>query len=202
MPIRRDENEDLQGLRETIEQLVRGGYTPGDEIAGEAVEITEFEGDEARAEELVVEAVQQLKTEQARWPSTTDYDRLRAAFADLESQGVVCRENFSCCGTCGSAEIGEEMEEAEARGNTVIGYAFFHMQDTERAVEGGGLFFNYGAIGAGKAAAEVVGRLIAHAMKQQGLLTTWNGSVSTRVQVALDWKRRWPEETAGEARVH
>ena len=54
--------------------------------------------------------------EAAGWPALTDHDRLEQAFAALETQGVVCRQNFTCCGTCGVAEIGDDREIEEIDG--------------------------------------------------------------------------------------
>src|SRR5262245_42543369 len=62
--------------------------------------------DEARAgqlvETLVREEIQAHLAAQADWPEVTDYDRLVDAFAELDSVGIVAREHFSCCGSCGA----------------------------------------------------------------------------------------------------
>lgn len=51
----------------------------------------------------------------------------------------MARQNFTCCQTCGLAEIDDEIEVVRAEGRPVRGYAFFHQQDTAGAVEGGSL---------------------------------------------------------------
>ena len=96
------------------------------------------------------------------------------------------------CTNCGSAEIWEEMEEAARTGIKVRGYAFYHMQDTDRAAEGGGIYLAYGAITEGSehallVAHEIVATLIRHKLK-----TDWDGTFENRIGVALDWKRRIP----------
>ena len=70
------------------------------------------------------------------------------------------------------------------------GYAFYHMQDTERATEGGSLYLNYGACEEGEAAALQVARDIVTRLEAHGLRTDWDGSWDQRIGVALDWKRR------------
>ena len=129
---------------------------------------------------------------QTAWPDLTDCDRLDEAFADLESRGVICRQDFSCCSNCGESEIGAEMGDAENAGVAVRGYAFYHMQDTERAVDGGGLYLKYGAVEPGDEAGVAIGREIDAALKAHGLRTEWNGQLSDCVRVFLDWKRRRP----------
>lgn len=79
------------------------------------------------------------------------------------------------------------MDAAQAEGNDVKGYVFYHMQDTENAVEGNGVFFNYGATDGRMA--EDTARMLVEALKEAGLAPEWNGSVNTRVFVPLDWKR-------------
>jgi hypothetical protein len=142
------------------------------------------------AQRMVREILEEQLREQASWPQPTDCDRLDTAFAALEQVGIVCRQHFSCCGTCGSGEIWDEMEAARAGGRDVRGYAFYHVQDTESAVEGGGLYLNYGAVAEGEDAALVLAHEIVALLEQHGLHTHWNGEWSRRVGVALDWKRR------------
>src|SRR5438270_300390 len=84
-------------------------------------------------------------------------------FADLESAGIVCRQNFTCCGNCGGAEIGDEIEQQRELGREICGYTFFHWQDTERAVEGNGLYLSYGSILHGEKAALAAGHQVAAA---------------------------------------
>ena len=141
---------------------------------------------------------------EASWPQFTHCDRLDAAFAALERKGIVARQNFSCCGTCGSTEIWDEMDGARDAGMPVRGYAFYHMQDTERAVDGDGLYLNYGAVEDGEAAALAIGRAIVEGIEAHGLRTDWNGKWSQRIGVSLDWKRRRgvaPVSTSGHPRA-
>jgi len=128
--------------------------------------------------------------EQKTWPAVTDCDRLDAAFAQLEKARIVCRHDFTCCGTCGAAEIWDEIENTRKAGRNPRGYAFYHQQDTESAVEGHGLYFNYGATEKGREAALRIGNEIAKALRSQGLQVDWDGTLEKRIKVNLDWKRR------------
>lgn len=128
--------------------------------------------------------------DQETWPQTTDCDRLDSAFESLECAGILTRQDFSCCGTCGAFEIQDEMDKVVKSGKNVRGYAFYHMQDTESAVEGGGLYLNYGALQDGEAAAVEIGKEIAAILKQRGLEVFWDETWEKRIGVKMDWKRR------------
>ena len=133
-------------LKEYLSNFLRTGfYTPqyALQIALEVVE--EFDGTDEEAQQCLDEQLALVQQEQASWPAVTDCHRLDAAFAQLEQQGVVARQNFTCCGTCGSTEIWDEMKDPKYANQQLKGYVFYHSQDTERAAEGGGVFFNYGA---------------------------------------------------------
>ncbi len=186
--------EALQELRGYIQRDVAAGFRPEDEIATSAVEILadDYDADALtpHAAKMTRELIATHKQEQASWPQTTDCDRLDSAFAALERAGIVCRQDFSCCGTCGAGEIQDEMDKVAKSGTRVRGYAFYHMQDTESAVEGGGLYLNYGAVQDGDAAAVGIGKEIAASLKQQGLQVDWDETWAKRIGVRLDWKRR------------
>jgi len=187
-------DEALHELRDYIQRDVAAGFRPEGEIAASAVEIL---ADDYDADTLMPHAVRMTseliavhKQDQASWPRTTDCDRLDMAFAALERAGVVSRQDFSCCGNCGVGEIQDEMGKVGKTGTRVRGYAFYHMQDTESAVEGGGLYLNYGAVEDGEAAAVEIGKEIAASLKQQGLQVDWDESWAKRIGVKVDWKRR------------
>ncbi|MCO8269836.1 hypothetical protein M1L60_04425 [Actinoplanes sp. TRM 88003] len=122
--------------------------------------------------------------EQASWPSRTDNDRLTDAFRALDTAGIVARQDFACCQNCGVAEIGDEVRpELPARG-----YVFYHHQDAERAVEGGGVYLCYGSFEGAPAA--TVGEEVAVALRAEGLSVNWGGSAGQRIHVPLRWARR------------
>lgn len=184
----------VEALRELVRRDVAGGFFDDDAILTNANDVFE---EELPRPQLRVEASAALRAALAEhraaergWDENTDCDRLDAAFAALEEDGIVARQNFTCCGTCGATEIWDEIEAARDEGESVQGYAFFHMQDTESAVEGHGLYLNYGACEEGEAAAIAIGHRIVAALEAQGLATTWDGQLEQRIAVALEWKKR------------
>lgn len=193
-PVVADETETLAWLRSQIERDVAAGFYDEDEILRSAAASFEDELDakllRSHAQQYLREALARHNAEQREWPEHTDCDRLDAAFDALESDGVIARQHFSCCGTCGSSEIWDEVAAAAEAGMPARGYAFYHMQDTEAATECGGLYLNYGACEDGEAAALAIAREIVARIEEHGLKTDWDGRWETRIGVEIDWKRR------------
>jgi hypothetical protein len=194
--LKADERDDLKMWARIH---VRGGYEEADEIEEILFELTEdFETPMSERDRRIevrnalIGAAQALVDEQDSWPVLTDYDRLELAMDTLEDNGVVARANFTCCGNCGAAEIGAEIEDYEALGQVARGYVFFHQQDTESAVEGHGLYFSYGAAHSEHDAAHIaIAQELFDLLVAVGLKPHWDGKIDHRVGVVLDWKRRW-----------
>jgi hypothetical protein len=180
---------------------VRGGYEPLEEIEEILLDYAQdFRSpltDRDRQIEVrnaLIHAVSALIQDQENWPVLTDFDRLQLAFDMLEDEDIVARQHFTCCGTCGAAEIGIEMDEfQELSGREAKGYVFFHQQDTEGAVESGSLYISYGAADATASAEEnvAIGQRMFEILQSVGLKPVWDGKINHRVGLAIDWKRRW-----------
>jgi hypothetical protein len=191
-----EEDIDPNDVRVYADQIVRTGFYDRTDAIDAVVAYFEEEMEASPLKRLanseVDKAIRALREAEAAWPPLTDCDRLDLAFEKLEDAGIVARQHFTCCGTCGVAEMGAEVSEAEARGLKVRGYVFFHQQDTDSAVEGHGLYLNYGAIEDGEPKALAVGREIVAAIESCGLKTNWDGSWDKRIGVTLEWRKRFP----------
>lgn len=187
-------DEKIDWLRDSIRRDVATGFYDEDAILVQAVASFEEEFDppllRREAQRLLREALAEHREAQRDWPERTDCDRLDDAFAALEARGVVSRQHFACCGTCGANEIWDEIDAVHKAGRPTRGYAFYHVQDTESAAEGGGLYLNYGACEEGEDAALAVAKDIVTHLEAHGLRTEWDGSWGQRIAVSLDWKRR------------
>jgi hypothetical protein len=148
----------------------------------------------AAAEGAVASAIREHLAEESFWPRVTDFDRLSAAFDALEASGIVARHNWTCCQNCGFAEIGDELDQARERGLDVRGFTFYHMQDTESAVEGHGLCLAYSSVESDEESVRV-GHEIVEQLRHYGLRPEWSGELSKRITVPMDWKKRWVGET-------
>jgi hypothetical protein len=163
--------------------MIATGFRDQDEVVEAVHESFEDELSEEEAEELVDRLWQARLAEEADWPAETAADRLLAAFSALDGEGIVARADFTCCNTCGTTEIGAEVD-GPARG-----YVFFHNQDTERAAEGGGLYLSYGTFD-GTDPVPVAETVVA-ALRAADLPAEWDGDVRARILVSpLEWQLR------------
>ncbi|HVZ94008.1 MAG TPA: hypothetical protein VG797_05820 [Phycisphaerales bacterium] len=187
-----------QDIMEYVETAVRAGYESDRDIASAACSnYVELSIDqrifESWIQSLVKESVARIRAESRTWPAMTDCDRLDAAFAELERDGYIARQNYSCCQTCGIAEICQEAEDLTAQGRSVVGYVFFHEQDTENAVDGIGLCLAFGSDSNDPETDRRVAQHIIFVLDRHGLQTSWPGTIDKRIVVEIDWKRRRPE---------
>ncbi|SDK04414.1 DUF6891 domain-containing protein [Streptomyces indicus] len=182
-----------EDIREKVEERVRGllvqGYL-GRAALAEAAEEWLVDEDErpvsqAQARRLADRLWVERVHEQAAWQGTTDPERLAAAFTALDGSGITAKENFTCCRSCGMAEIWAAGAE-DARG-----FVFFHQQGTEAAAEHGDLALYYGGFECTPEYTASVGREVVAALEAAGLSPRWTGSPDEAIHVQdLDWRRR------------
>ncbi len=183
----------LANLKRSVAAQVAEGFSEWDEIAvgfSENPDEEEFgELDDALIERLVFQAVRAHHVKQAKWATPTDCDKLDAAFKTLERKGIVARQHFTCCSNCGHYEIQDEIKAARKK-RKVIGYAFYHMQDTQSAVDGGGIYIKYDATENDEVKKRLIGQKITDALSSSGLKADWNGDPNTAVFVKVKWRKR------------
>ena len=139
---------------------------------------------------IVAEVADAHRIEEAGWDKPTDCDRIDEAFATLEQQAIVARQNFACCNNCGFAEIWDEVDAVEF---PVEGYVFFHFQATERALDRGELLLAYGTLDEGNEALLHVGRMIVNTLTRAGLKAVWAENDRSPIIISdLVWKKRRP----------
>ncbi|QNP65865.1 DUF6891 domain-containing protein [Streptomyces genisteinicus] len=182
-------DEDREVLEKRVREVLTAGYADRAQLAETAEDylvtadrrpLTRLQA-EAFADRLWLERV----AEQEAWHGETDPERITRAFTALEAAGITAREHFTCCRTCGDAEIGEET----APGSR--GFVYFHTQSTESAAAGRGLALLYGAFGDAEGATAAVGREVVAALDAVGLRTEWDGDPRAVISVTpLEWRRR------------
>lgn len=134
-----------------------------------------------------------------------DYrSRTHTAFEELNANGVIARADFSCCGTCASAEIGDERDDSRHWS----GFVYFHSQDTDRLIEDGATYIGYGAFEPAGFDEDAYNRLSDQAkqdlyfgdvvrmldeivfpiVRRHGIEPEWNRDLGTRVLLTnADW---------------
>lgn len=205
---------------EVLEQVrieVLPGFTPRAEVAERVRDYFEgYAGPTGLAEvEPLVEAVwSQRLAEESSWTEAGDYDKVQAAFEELEGRGFVARMNFTCCQTCGHAEIEDERRGGEHS------YVFFHAQDTQHLTQDDTeLYLAFGCfdthpmldldlrraarepdgevrpgVAAGWEAVEIqVGSEITDSLRRQGLAVGWDQTPARRPSVQIGkWQKPLP----------
>ncbi|MET9627135.1 hypothetical protein ABZX92_06700 [Lentzea sp. NPDC006480] len=187
-PLDLDEDE-LEELEERVREVLNGGYADRAELAELAEEYL-VSGDHrpvspeqarALADRLWLERL----AEQATWQGKTDPERLTEAFESLDKAGITARENFTCCRSCGQAEIGGESAPG-ARG-----FVYFHEQSTDSAASGHGLMLHYGGFDGTEEVTTAIGDEVVAALEAAGLRTEWDRNPGRAINVTpLDWRRR------------
>lgn len=184
-----------QTLDDHIRLQVKVGYDSRDEIIAAAVDMFDEDFDDKQelrrlATRLTDSALAAHYTEQRTWACETDCDKLDEAFAELDRLGIVARQNFACCQTCGHTEIDYEI------GKTVVhrrvhGYVFFHGQDSEHVANNDSLYLAYGSVSCNDDDSVAVGHEIVAVLKKHGLVVEWNGLIQKRIRIKdIRWQRR------------
>jgi hypothetical protein len=187
--------EDRETLEAFCRRLVYAGYETPEQMLASAVGYLEGLATPAQvrraARPLLARLLAEHAREQASWPAVTDCDRLDRAFAELERAGILARQDFSCCRTCGAHDLRRELVERRKEGLPSRGFVFFHVQGTERVVETGELLLEVGEADR-REKAEQVSHLVVDALQRHGLRAVWGGDWHEPPIVRLDWKRRRP----------
>lgn len=181
-------------LVEFIKQRVREGFEPPHKIIENAQHWAyEKHGRNdllIEIKRLTAESLADHQAEQAGWGPTTECDRLDLAFAALNSQGILARQDFSCCNNCGFTEIWDEVEEEEKE-RPVGGYVFYHLQCTEYAIKTGQLLMAYGCLEEDQDAFLAVANKIVAELREAGLNASWGGTNEHPIVVdGITWRRR------------
>src|SRR6185437_11794022 len=136
--------------------------------------------------------------EYARFEDTVaeNKEKLNQAFKFLRKNGMIARQNFTCCQSCGGYAIGTYMEGQLDKGKSQLGYVFYHHQDAEALKSDGyrsdgNLYLAYGDGSTNKypnnvpKSSEEIGKMIFLALTQAGLVVEWNGDSDTRILVKM-----------------
>lgn len=175
-------------VREFARACVRSGLLTDESLREEVAqaisgELPSVPDPRALAESWVAASLAELQADQAGWPDVTDHDRLRAAFADLESVGVVVLQGVEDHWVAKDA-----LDERAATGSVPRGIAWFTPPDVWHAVDEGMLEVNlwHGST-ANAAPGDALLDDVLSVLAGHGLAAHFDEG---RIEVAAHWQRR------------
>jgi hypothetical protein len=143
----------------------------------------------AALRDAIERAFAEREREMESWPERTDHDRLRAAFAALDEQGIVALESPGLTQDDSisiAADLAIVRDELGTAGGH--GYCFFTWNDMARAIDGEGLSLAYGTF---EEDGQEVGAAVLKACRDAGLKAEWGGSPASFVEMPqFRWQRR------------
>jgi hypothetical protein len=177
-----------------IDAQVRGGFEDRERIIEIFCEEMYSPGelDAAEVEEAVDEAIARHEAAKLNWPELTDCDRLDEAFDKINRRGIIGLQNAGYTQSDGYDDFREAYHNASDSA-AILGYCFYHGQDLERAVAGGGLYLAFGPVDGQleQTKGPEVGRIIVEELHRAGFEAAWDGSFDHRIHIPrFDWKKR------------
>ena len=174
-----------QHVREFTRSAVRSGLLGEQELYDEVLlavtsELPDVSDPDVLARRWIAEFRDELRSDAASWPATTDYDRLQAAFAQLEAAGIVVLQG--CEDHWAAKAVLDERRDALPRG-----IAWFTPPDVWHAIDEGMLEVNvWHASTANVAPGDALLDEVVCALEAQGLSAHFDEG---RIEVGARWQR-------------
>lgn len=186
-------NETDQYILDTIRKKVWSGFYTAEEVDEVIDDILEDDAHEKFLRAAVAPEFDKKREAEREWPEVTDCDRLDAAFEALEKRQILCLHNAGYTMSDGHEDAFEALSSQSGRG--YIGYCFYHGQDLERAVDGGGLMIAFDHVDGDVAGKLGIGIALKEELERVGFKLDWDGTEDKRINIPnIDWKRRYKSE--------
>jgi len=99
-------------------------------------------------------------------------------FKNLRKKGILARQNFSCCGSCGSYELFNYIKDTDK-----IGYVFWHHQENKSFKKHGEVFLHFSSKSDDDAETIKIGKTIVEEIIKLNLPYEWNESASECIHI-------------------
>jgi len=104
-------------------------------------------------------------------------EQLNEFFSNLKDRSISVKEDFTCCKTCGAAEI------LSFQRNSDMGYCFYHNQSTEEAAKTGELYLYWGAYSEEEIDEIIIANAIVDEAQACKIDVKWNGFASDAIHL-------------------
>jgi hypothetical protein len=186
-------NETDQYILDTIRKAVWSGFYTPEEIDNIIDDILEEDAHEDYLRATVAPEFEKKREAETNWPGETDCDRLEQAFSALDKRNILCLHNAGYTISEGHQEVFEVL--SDSPGHSYIGYCFYHGQDLERAVDGGGLMIAFDHIEGDVPDKIKIGVALKEELEKVGFKLDWDGTTEKRINIPeIEWKRRYKNE--------
>jgi hypothetical protein len=128
---------------------------------------------EEDSRDMVNRYIHDFRRDLKRYTGADNHSDITKAFKELRKKGWVARMNFTCCGSCGCAEL-----ESKYGLKDDDKFVFFHQQGFDHLKEYGKVHLVWGGT------VEDGGELV-DILDKFGLFPVWNGSVDRTVRIHL-----------------
>lgn len=115
--------------------------------------------------------------------------KLNRAFAAMQAAGLIAVQEFCDCQSCGLRAMTEIAEQEIEEGNSVKGYVFYHVQDSEYGKKVGDDFYlTYGKFETDEDEISAipdtdVATLVVAICQEHGVKVEWDGNIDHRILV-------------------
>lgn len=117
--------------------------------------------------------------------------KMGVAFRAMRSEGLVARQNFSCCNNCAGFELATDLKAKPQDVKDAFKGCAFYTKQAARSRDFrffDGLYISYGPLGVSGEReyglpTEEVGVIVKRCLEQAGLEVEWDGSPETRIFV-------------------
>lgn len=182
-------NENEKYVAGSIKNWILSGFYTNEEIQSMFQDILEEDCNEEMLLNYANEEFKKKEIEEKSWPKITSFDYLNKAFYELHEVGICALHNAGYTMSDGHADVKEVV--AAAPKNHYRGYCFYHGQDVERAISGGGLTIAFGSLNNFETETIEVGETVKNKLISHGFKIEWDSSAKTRINIpTIIWQKR------------
>jgi hypothetical protein len=153
-----------------------------------------FAPDELNKEviELIIADKIKLKSiAELGWPKLTHNDLLDRFFKRLNKAGILSLQNVNNYAS-GLDEVTDIYQSQKNNNFEFRGFCFYQWQDTEVAINGGGLRFSFGDLDGDKQSIIKIGELIFNEIGKTLPKAEWSGTQEKKILIStFKWRRRF-----------